>query len=250
MNGQNEKENTVEITWLGLNEPCQLAYRNVELSKIPDPAVLKPGVECECLFLDNGLWYPCLIISQEKPVLSPTGIEVNYYEVQFQKSMFKTKVPINLLRQEGEKARAPDEEEEKEGMLGKRSKGGDDQEEIEGEEYTGDMDTFVVPEHLKLQAGDSQAEKEAKKRKKKALKWNFRQKQQEKVQTQRKSAWSQFLNKAGKNKKGYFQKQKIDSIFKTPDSINGRVGVMGSGKGVTVTVMKKAKFDHIEDEAN
>ena len=31
----------------------------------------------------------------------------------------------------------------------------------------------------------------------------------------------------------------------------GRVGVTGSGKGVTVTVMKKAKFEQVEgDEEN
>lgn len=55
----------------------------MELSKIPDAKDLKPGIECECLFFDDGLWYSCLIISQDKPVVSATGVEVNFYEVEF-----------------------------------------------------------------------------------------------------------------------------------------------------------------------
>lgn len=58
------------------------------------------------------------------------------------------------------------------------------------------------------------------------------------------------MNKAEKNRKGYFSKSKGDSIFKSPDNIMGRVGVTGSGKGVTVTVMKKHKFEQIEEEEN
>lgn len=54
-------------------------------------------------------------------------------------------MPINFLRLEGERAKASVDEDSKKGkMLGKRSKGGEDEDEFE-EEYTGDTDKFVIP---------------------------------------------------------------------------------------------------------
>lgn len=53
-------------------------------------------------------------------------------------------MPINFLRLEGERAKAQIDEDSKKKMLGKWSKGGDDEEQFE-EEYTGDTDKFVIP---------------------------------------------------------------------------------------------------------
>lgn len=125
------------------------------------------------------------------------------YSVEFTQTGFQTTVPINFLRVEGDKARAPHEEEAGVGGVGvgsKRPKDGDDRAQIEEEEKEGGEERaegggggaegFVVPEHLKAKEGDTAEELEAKKRKKKALKWSYKQKQEEKAHKQRKSAWS------------------------------------------------------------
>jgi len=46
--------------------------------------------------------------------------------------------------------------------------------------------------------------------------------------------WSDFNVSAKDSKKGHFMTKKNQaSIFKSPDTIDGKVGVMGSGKGMT-----------------
>lgn len=49
--------------------------------------------------------------------------------------------------------------------------------------------------------------------------------------TAKASSWKSFVNKGvKKGKKGF---SKGESMFKTPDGVDGRVGVVGSGRGMT-----------------
>jgi len=90
---------------------------------------------------------------------------------------------------------------------------------------------FVVPRKLRIIPTDTEEEREHKRKRVKALKAQFRKKQQAGGELpERTTAWQQFTNK--KQKVGFTERKK-ESIFKSPDSINGRVGVTGSGKGVT-----------------
>ena len=59
------------------------------------------------------------------------------------------------------------------------------------------------------------------------------------------SEWQNFKDKAAKKKPaGFVSNLKKESIFKSPDLITGKVGVVGSGQGITEFVArKKAKLD-------
>jgi survival-of-motor-neuron-related-splicing factor 30 len=53
-------------------------------------------------------------------------------------------------------------------------------------------------------------------------------------QQSKKSDWQSFVKgKGSKKKKGFYTGRKRESIFKTSDDGQGRVGVVGSGKGLT-----------------
>ena len=58
----------------------------------------------------------------------------------------------------------------------------------------------------------------------------------------RQGTWLDFTNKAQKQKQGYFASQKGDSIFKSPDTVMGKVGVVGSGKEMTSYEANKVKY--------
>jgi len=78
----------------------------------------------------------------------------------------------------------------------------------------------------------------------KSLKKKERFSKLDKQQSDKKSNWQTFLKgKGSKKKKGFITGRKKESIFKTSDG--GKVGVTGSGKGVTdFQQRKKHKFSH------
>lgn len=52
--------------------------------------------------------------------------------------------------------------------------------------------------------------------------------------------WGDFNTGAKETKKGYFMMNKNrQSIFKSPEGVDGKVGVMGSGKGMTNFTQKE-----------
>jgi hypothetical protein len=68
-----------------------------------------------------------------------------------------------------------------------------------------------------------------KKKKVKALKYQYKVRQQEIESKSRQSTWLDFTNK--QKAAGHFAN--TESIFKSPDNVMGRVGVVGSGKEMT-----------------
>jgi len=99
----------------------------------------------------------------------------------------------------------------------------------------GGEDEFVIPEHLKVLDTDTEKERNRKRKAVKAIKNSFRQHQIEKAHEAKKSTWAQFQTKASKKKVPGFVSTgvKRDSIFKTPDAPDAKVGVVGSGQGMT-----------------
>jgi len=86
-----------------------------------------------------------------------------------------------------------------------------------------------------MKIAEEQAEREKKRAKTQKKIENRAAKNEEQVQKQ--SAWQSFANKAVK--KGVeIPGIRGDSIFKSPDSVAGKVGVVGSGKGMTETKAK------------
>ncbi|WVQ86116.1 hypothetical protein IAT38_008284 [Cryptococcus sp. DSM 104549] len=91
-------------------------------------------------------------------------------------------------------------------------------------------------------------EKEKEKKKKKGEKWMESQKARADDAKGKKNAWEKFGKKA--EKKGiHIPGREGKSVFRTPDNPFGRVGVVGSGRGVTeYERMGKHKFDADKEE--
>jgi len=88
---------------------------------------------------------------------------------------------------------------------------------------------LVLPASLKITATDSEQVRKMKKKGIKALKNEYRKIQADEQRHKRKSSWQDFQNKGKVSKKA----KKDGSIFQSPDTIEGKVGVVGSGKKMT-----------------
>ncbi len=92
---------------------------------------------------------------------------------------------------------------------------------------------FTIPKNLIILPTDSEDVRAKKKRKLKSLKSKHRLKEIEKVKEEKKQNWKDFTTKKGKRKVGFLTGMRKESIFKSPDSVSGKVGVTGSGAGMT-----------------
>ncbi|ORY28032.1 hypothetical protein BCR39DRAFT_559732 [Naematelia encephala] len=104
-----------------------------------------------------------------------------------------------------------------------------------------------IPQPQKRKPEDL-SEREKERKKKKGEKWMESQKARSDEVKDKKNAWEKFGKKA--SKKGiHISGLEGKSVFRTPDNPFGRVGVVGSGRGVTeYERMGKHKFDDAEDE--
>ena len=107
----------------------------------------------------------------------------------------------------------------------------------------GDADRFVkkeLPKKLMIMDGDDEATRERKRRQIKAFKGKQRMAEMDAEQNAKKNSWQSFQAKAGSKKRTGFMTGKVgkkDSMFRVPEG--GRVGVVGSGQGVTDYSQKK-----------
>ncbi|XP_010554328.1 PREDICTED: survival of motor neuron-related-splicing factor 30 [Tarenaya hassleriana] len=109
-----------------------------------------------------------------------------------------------------------------------------------------DFQSRSLPAKLKIDPNDPDDVKTAKKKKIHAFKSKMRQEQLEVAQNKRQNAWQQFQTTKAKTKKvGFFTGRKKESIFKSPDDPFGKVGVTGSGKGLT-DFQKREKHLHLK----
>ncbi|KAA1468229.1 hypothetical protein DENSPDRAFT_382507 [Dentipellis sp. KUC8613] len=105
-----------------------------------------------------------------------------------------------------------------------------------------------MPASSKRKLGKKEEEERDRKRKKNEKKLEVRA-AKAKEQNQKQATWQKFAKKS--EKKGvHIAGISGTSIFKTPDNPLGRVGVTGSGKGMTEYAGKnKHKFEHSEEPA-
>jgi survival-of-motor-neuron-related-splicing factor 30 len=93
-----------------------------------------------------------------------------------------------------------------------------------------------IPENLQILPTDSEAEKERKRKRIRAIKSLNRHKNIDNERNLKQHDWKVFQHKATKKKvkgaSGVLSKRGT-SMFASPDSVNGRVGVVGSGQGMT-----------------
>ncbi|XP_022155149.1 survival of motor neuron-related-splicing factor 30 [Momordica charantia] len=109
-----------------------------------------------------------------------------------------------------------------------------------------DFQSRNLPPKLRIEPDDPEDVKATKRKKIHAFKSKMRIEQLEVTQNKRQNAWQQFQSAKGKSKKiGFFSGRKRESIFKSPDDPNGKVGVTGSGKGLT-EFQKREKHLHLK----
>lgn len=101
-----------------------------------------------------------------------------------------------------------------------------------GEQDQGSRE-LVIPEHLKILPTDTEKDKERKRKKIKALKNKARIRGQEEESMEKQSSWQSFVQKGKNRKAGFITTKRKESIFASPDTVDGRVGVTGSGQGMT-----------------
>lgn len=108
-----------------------------------------------------------------------------------------------------------------------------------------------IPENLQILPTDTEAEKERKRKRIRAIKSLNRHKNIDNERNVKQHDWKAFQHKAVKKKvkgaSGVLSKRGT-SMFASPDSVNGRVGVVGSGQGMTEynDARKKVKRGHAE----
>ncbi|WOL11526.1 hypothetical protein Cni_G20289 [Canna indica] len=109
-----------------------------------------------------------------------------------------------------------------------------------------DFQARTLPTKLRIDPNDPDDVKTAKRKKIHAFKSKVRIEQLEVAQNKRQNAWQQFQTTKGKTKKiGFFSGRKRESIFKSPDDPKGKVGVTGSGKGLT-EFQRREKHLHLK----
>ncbi|KAL1553244.1 survival of motor neuron-related-splicing factor 30-like isoform X1 [Salvia divinorum] len=109
-----------------------------------------------------------------------------------------------------------------------------------------DFEAWTVPAKLQIDRNDPEDVKATKRKKIHAFKSKMRMEEKEVTQNKRQNAWQQFQTTKGKAKKvGFFSGRKRESIFKSPDDPFGKVGVTGSGKGLT-EFQKREKHLHLK----
>lgn len=103
-----------------------------------------------------------------------------------------------------------------------------------------------IPENLQILPTDSEAEKERKRKRVRAIKSLNRHKSIDNERNAKQNDWKSFQHKAQKKSvkgaTGVLSKRST-SMFAVPDGVGGRVGVVGSGQGMTAYQdgRKKAK---------
>ncbi|PIA47036.1 hypothetical protein AQUCO_01400030v1 [Aquilegia coerulea] len=109
-----------------------------------------------------------------------------------------------------------------------------------------DVQSRTLPAKLRIEPDDPEDVKIAKRKKIHAFKSKVRFEQLEVTQNKRQNAWQQFQTTKGRAKKvGFFSGRKRESIFKSPDDPKGKVGVTGSGKGLT-EFQRREKHLHLK----
>ncbi|XP_074275074.1 uncharacterized protein LOC141599076 [Silene latifolia] len=109
-----------------------------------------------------------------------------------------------------------------------------------------DYQSKAIPAKLRVNPDDPEDVKVAKRKKLHAFKSKMRFEQLEVTQNKRQNAWQQFQTTKGRAKKvGFFSGRKRESIFKSPEDPFGKVGVTGSGKGLT-DFQRREKHLHLK----
>jgi len=170
--------------------------------------VIKLNHKCLALFAGDGKWYPAVVnaISGERFTVTYTGYgdqaELSLDEV----APLSSKGTKGPLRPIGER---------------------------EYEYTVGPDGEIEIPKSLKILPTDSEDVRNSKRRRIHAIKYQHRIKKLDENTNTRKNAWQDFNKVSNKKQTGFITGRQKKSIFSSPDTVDGKVGVTGSGKPVT-----------------
>eukprot|EP01125_Pyxidicula_operculata_P001782 TRINITY_DN11620_c0_g1_i1.p1 TRINITY_DN11620_c0_g1~~TRINITY_DN11620_c0_g1_i1.p1 ORF type:complete len:272 (+),score=63.96 TRINITY_DN11620_c0_g1_i1:32-847(+) len=159
------------------------------------------GYKCEAKWSMDGQWYKAVVTG-----ISDAGIGVTFSAY----GNSETVPPENIRERKKLDVVVVESGEKLEGAAIHVSKSGE----------------LIVPSSLKILPTDSEAVRKSKKKRIKHLKSQYRLQKNEEDQNKRKASWQDFKDNPNK-------KRKTESIFKSPETVTGKVGVTGSGKGMT-----------------
>eukprot|EP00747_Dinoflagellata_sp_TGD_P164793 gnl/TRDRNA2_/TRDRNA2_185209_c0_seq1.p1 gnl/TRDRNA2_/TRDRNA2_185209_c0~~gnl/TRDRNA2_/TRDRNA2_185209_c0_seq1.p1 ORF type:complete len:353 (-),score=80.17 gnl/TRDRNA2_/TRDRNA2_185209_c0_seq1:261-1247(-) len=191
------------VSFIGFDNSREYKITDVRMLRPPHPAQCQPGTRCQGIFAEDGLWYDCIVSEQTE----------KGYRITFTEYGQKAEVKFDQVR------------------LG--SKGGGAQKRTIKEVTT--PAGYKVPESLQILKTDTDEQKELKKKKIHAIKGAQRTDKLDADEMKKQSSWQKFFhNKASiRSKTGFLSGKPKESIFKVPDTLEGKVGVTGSGKRMT-----------------
>lgn len=191
------------VDFIGIQANREYKITDVKMLRPPHPAQCQPGTNCQGVFHEDGLWYDCVITEQTE----------KGYRVTFTEYGTKAEIKFDQIRLGG-----------KQGSDKKRTI----------KEVTTPAG-YKVPESLAIVKTDTDEVKETKKRKIQAIKKQQRTDKIDEDSMKKQAGWQKFFcNKAStRSKCGFLSGKPKESIFKVPETLDGKVGVVGSGKGMT-----------------
>lgn len=201
-----EAKGTVTCTYLVYGNVGEVKKANIRAYRPISSALCRVGASVRAFWETDGLFYPATIEGT-----APEGT----YRVRFKQYKYMATLSVFDILPDVSHGRGKDSA-------------------LEAK--------LVIPENLKILPSDSEKQKEIKKKKVKALKKKHRKRKLEQETDRRKSSWQSFLN--GKRKRFKGLKKKKKSMFASPDTVDGRVGVVGSGRDMTTFKdRKRHKFE-------
>jgi hypothetical protein len=192
------------VDFCGFKNQREYKITDVKMLRPPHPAQCQPGTKCQAIFPEDGLWYECVITEQTEKGYKVTFTEYgNKAEVKFDQ------IRLSAHGRVAEKKRTIKEVTTPSG--------------------------YKVPESLVIQKTDTEEQIETKKRKIQAIKKQQRTEKMDGDASKKQTSWQKFFhNKAStRSKCGFLSGKPKESIFKVPETLEGKVGVMSSGKEMT-----------------
>jgi len=180
-------------------------------SSVPFSPSFSNGTRCLAKYDEDGLWYEAVI--ESVPISPEDKYLVSFTD--YGNQAYVGSDSITSLKNDGKKRK---------------------------EKYPADdvdSSNVFIPKSLKILPTDSEEVRQSKKKRMHVIKSQSRLKKLEEDRQGKKNAWQEFTTKASKTKTAGPALKK-DSIFKSPDTVDGKVGVTGSGKPLTPSPQFKA----------
>ena len=209
------------VIYIGYGNVATVDYASTRPLAAAEPPVAPEaavaGFECQARYSGDGRYYDATVET----------VTSHGYRVKFPGYGTTEEVPLEYLRARTRVARKP--------AAGGVAGAAADARDANGE--------FKVPENLKILPTDSEEEIARKRKKIKAIKSKNRSQAIEDERNSKASNWQAFQKKAATKKapKGSMVASglKRGSMFAAPTSVDGRVGVVGSGGGMTEFTERK-----------